>query len=120
MKIHINDNISTEEIKAEFSKLYPYLKLEFYTQPHKNKESSNIKDLIKNNKLVSDIKTRQEEGYVNITPSSKVSNVEQDFEIKFGINVQVFRKSGKLWLETTKTDNWTLEKQNEVGKDMEQ
>jgi hypothetical protein len=29
--------------------------------------------------------------------------------------VQVFRKSGKVWLETTVTDGWTLEEQNLQG-----
>jgi hypothetical protein len=27
----------------------------------------------------------------------------------------VFRKSGNLWLETTMTDDWTLQQQNDHG-----
>jgi hypothetical protein len=35
-----------------------------------------------------------------------------------GLYVQVFRKSGKVWLETTATDNWSLYKQNEEGQEL--
>jgi hypothetical protein len=36
------------------------------------------------------------------------------------LSVQVFRKSGKSWLETTFTDGWTLKKQNQEGIDLSQ
>jgi hypothetical protein len=32
--------------------------------------------------------------------------------------VQVSRKSGTLWLETTMTDSWTLGQQNEHGREL--
>ncbi len=59
------------------------------------------------------------EGDFILTPTSTVSEVEQGFETLFGIHTQVFRKSGRLWLETTSTDSWSLKEQNEVGLDME-
>jgi hypothetical protein len=49
-----------------------------------------------------------------------VSKVEMGFQESFGISVQVFRKSGKVWLETSATDCWTLEEQNEQGAFMAQ
>jgi hypothetical protein len=45
-----------------------------------------------------------------------VNELEQRFKSQFGLNIQVFRKHGKTWIETTVTDNWTLFKQNEEGK----
>jgi hypothetical protein len=30
----------------------------------------------------------------------------------------VFRKSGKTWLETSVTDDWTLKRQNEEGMEL--
>ena len=44
-----------------------------------------------------------------------VANLENDFDAIYGLAVHVFRKSGKVWLETTVTDNWTLEEQNRQG-----
>jgi hypothetical protein len=48
-----------------------------------------------------------------------VEELEKSFLVKFGLNVQVFRKSGKSWLETTITDKWTLEKQNTQGEELD-
>ena len=45
----------------------------------------------------------------------KVNELEKIFKDRFNLAVQVFRKSGNLWLETTMTDNWTLQQQNNHG-----
>ena len=42
----------------------------------------------------------------------KVAELENAFAKSFGFAVQVFRKSGNVWLQTTATDDWTLEEQN--------
>ena len=49
-----------------------------------------------------------------------VTDLEQNFSDVYGLSIQVFRKSGDVWLETTITDGWTLEKQNEQGKMLSQ
>jgi hypothetical protein len=36
----------------------------------------------------------------------------------FGLDVQVFRKSGNTWLVTTKTDDWTIAEHNKRAKEM--
>jgi hypothetical protein len=36
----------------------------------------------------------------------------------YGLSVQVFRKSGNVWLETSATDNWTLRQQNNEGAEL--
>ena len=36
----------------------------------------------------------------------------------YGLGVQVFRKSGNVWLETTVTDSWTLKEQNDQGESL--
>ena len=46
------------------------------------------------------------------------NELEKIFKDQFGLAVQVFRKSGNLWLETTMTDNWTLQQQNNHGKEI--
>lgn len=48
----------------------------------------------------------------------KVSELEKLFKDKFKLAVQVFRKSGNLWLETTMTDNWSLLQQNNHGREI--
>jgi len=44
-----------------------------------------------------------------------VAEMEERFRDIYGLGVQVFRKSGTIWLETTVTDGWTLEDQNKQG-----
>jgi hypothetical protein len=40
-----------------------------------------------------------------------VWQLEKQFEEGFGLHVQVFRKSGRTWLETSVTDDLTLVEQ---------
>jgi hypothetical protein len=47
-----------------------------------------------------------------------VQELERVFQEELGLFIQVFRRSGKVWLETTATDNWTLFKQNEEGQEL--
>lgn len=119
MKIHIDNQISTKEIKEKFSLTYPFLKLEFFKTAHQEGEGSGKADLINEDASINDIRKPDTEGDFVFTPENTVTELEQGFETKFGIHVQVFRKSKSLWLETTTTDNWSLKEQNETGKEME-
>ena len=56
--------------------------------------------------------------HISINGHQKVDTLEQHFNDHFGINIQVFRKSGKSWLQTTTTDEWTLTEQNKKGEEM--
>ena len=38
-----------------------------------------------------------------------------DFKEIYDLNVQVFRRSGNIWLQTTATDHLSLSAQNEKG-----
>jgi hypothetical protein len=53
--------------------------------------------------------------HVNIEPQMTVLDLDQQFQKAYGIGVLVYRRSGKVWLETTLTDAWTLEEQNWQG-----
>jgi hypothetical protein len=54
---------------------------------------------------------------VNIHDGLKVSDLEGILR-DLGLNAQVSRRSGAMWLETTMTDNWSLRKQNEHGREI--
>jgi hypothetical protein len=47
-----------------------------------------------------------------------VKQLEKNFSEKCLLNVQVQRRSGNVWLETTITDNWSLEHQNDHGREI--
>jgi hypothetical protein len=119
MKIVVSKNKQLKAIQEEFHKWFPYLKLEFYSSSHKFGEGSLKNSLLNNNLAISETpKFHQDGGVINIDESMKVSELEKAFSDTFGLSVQVFRKSNDMWLQTTITDSWTLEKQNQNGREM--
>ena len=116
MHIEINDNTSLREIQEVFSRFYPYLKIVFYSKHHKKYEPSDEMDEIDPNVLVDDIKTTHVSGVLEILPSYKVSEVEKEFQQRFGLSVQIFRKEKNDWKQTNRTDDFTLKELNEIGR----
>ncbi len=111
----ITDNKTIKAIQAEFNSKFPYLRIEFYAHEHEEQEGSPNEDMLAESLTIGDARTTMKEGDLSIHANQKVSTLEQNFQEKYGLNVQVFRKSGDVWLQTTATDNWTLHKQNEKG-----
>lgn len=118
MKITINDHRKIFAIQKEFSEMFPYLKIEFFSKPHKVGAPSPKKLMKSPSKTIGECRKSHKEGSVIITPGMTVADLERAFNDIYGLSVQVFRKSGKVWLETTVTDNWTLEKQNKEGEEL--
>ncbi len=115
MKIKIADRRKIFAIQEEFSKLFPYLKLEFFSKPHKAGAGSPKKLVKSPSKTLGECRSIHKNGSITITPAMTVCDLENSFRDVFGLSVQVFRHSGKVWLETTVTDGWTLEEQNKQG-----
>jgi hypothetical protein len=115
LHLYIDLNSRLSEIQKEFNTHFPFLKIEFFKVPHKIGQGLK-KDLIINaNKLVKDCSTIKKGGVIEFTTVTPVSDLETKFFKDFKLSVQVFRKAGSVWLETTATDNWTLAQQNEEG-----
>lgn len=115
MKLTINDQQSIEQVRNSFNKEFPFLKLEFFSKRHELGEASSLQFLIRKDVTLKECRTVHHSGEVTITPEMKVSELEQLLWTDFGLGVQVFRKSGKVWLETILTDTWTLAEQNAEG-----
>ena len=118
MKITINDRRKIFAIQEDFNKLFPCLKLEFLSKPHKTGGASAKKFVKHNSKTLGECRTIHNNGEITITPNMTVSELEQRFDDVYGLRVQVFRHSGKSWLETTITNGWTLEEQNKQGESL--
>lgn len=100
------------DIQLEFSRLFPYLKLEFYTIRKSLQSQSSAKLLTKK---LSEFNSKHLLEETSISPEMSVMMLEYNFHERFALEVQVFRKSGKSWLETTATGEWTLAEQNAEG-----
>lgn len=118
MKIKIDDKRNIQSIQEEFNKAFPFLKIEFFSKPHKPGGASSKKNTEKPNQLLGELRGVHTMGDIIIDPDMTVNDLEQQFNSKFGLNIQVFRKSGKVWLETTVTDDWTLKSQNDQGESL--
>ena len=111
MKLEINKDSSVSDIQKQFSEHYPGLKLEFYKQ--KPVDGMNTKEALEADSSF------KKEATISIAKDRTVEDFEKDFWDKLKIAAQVFRKSGNIWLQTTRTDDWTLETQNAKGSDQE-
>ncbi|MBI2271418.1 MAG: hypothetical protein HYU69_13830 [Bacteroidetes bacterium] len=113
MEIIIDKSKKINTIQKEFQKRFPFLKIEFYKQAHSQGEGSSKKNTLNNELTIGEVQKKHTSGTVKITGLMKVSELESAFTKTFGLSVQVFRKSGNVWLQTTITDNWTLAEQNQ-------
>lgn len=112
MKIIVSGDTLVAALQEEFHAEFPFLKIEFF-QPKASDKSK-----IAGSKAFGFYGNNGYSGQITITPAMTVAELEENFRRQYGLSTQVFRKSGKAWLETTLTDNWTLQEQNELGREL--
>lgn len=115
---NISSDLNITAIKEEFNRLFPYLKIEFFKHAHKVNSPSAKADLLESNHTLKQLHRKASGHTLRITEDMQVAVLEQQFQEIFGISAQVFRKSGRSWLETSVTDDWTLKRQNDEGKEL--
>ena len=118
IQLIISSDKKISSIKEEFNHLFPYLKLEFFIRKHKVLAGNYRSDMLQTDLTPKELHKLKGNAIIEITEDMQVAAVEQLFQEKFGISAQVFRKSGRSWLETTVTDDWTLKHQNDEGKEL--
>ena len=118
MKLEFNYETKIKEVQKEFSKVYPFLKIEFYKKPHAVKELTHRKFRLNPGRLLSEESKSFNPSEIDIRKNKTVAELEKEVYEKLGIAMQVSRKSGNIWLETSFTDDRTLEMQNQQGQSM--
>jgi hypothetical protein len=118
INLQISHNKKIFELQKEFNEVFPFLKLEFFKHRHAVFKGSARKDMVDNDFTIGHLNRKQASGVIILKPAMKVSELEDILRNNFGLSAQVFRKSGKTWIETTVTDDWTLEQQNEEGREL--
>ncbi|MEY4110694.1 MAG: hypothetical protein RLZZ46_1049 [Bacteroidota bacterium] len=115
MKLQLQNQSKLSEISEEFQSIFPALKLVFFHHPHLSGHGSEPQGRIDQNLTLSEARIIQSKGDIEVSEEMTVAELEQAFSYLCGLSVQVFRKSGKNWLQTTASDQWTLKKQNFEG-----
>jgi hypothetical protein len=103
------------EIQHAFQLQFPYLKLLFFAHTHPSGGSSTHGDL-----LDSALELGKTGGFshsfsLEFASNMTVMQLEGVFQENCNVGVQVFRRSGSTWIQTSVTDSWTLAEQNETG-----
>ena len=118
--VEINNTQTISGAQLQFNTAFPFLKIEFFREAHiPGKGNSKNKMIVVDTRL-QNIQVKPASGTIMLENKITVNQLEAKFENEFGLYVQVFRKSGRIWLETTATDNWTLEQQNEEGRSLDE
>ena len=115
MKLVLAKNNKIKEVKTQFSRYFPHLKLEFFDRQHGPGEGSTFDRKLGDSTVLAAIAPPAAPLVFEFSPSTTVAEFEQRMQQEQGLPVQVFRKAGSIWLETVQTDNLSLEKQNEMG-----
>ncbi|WP_127127450.1 hypothetical protein [Pseudoflavitalea rhizosphaerae] len=114
MQLQIQTHTTIWELQNKFSDYFPFLKIEFF-------KGGPVMSEIPEQLLHPSVRVSKatqgkfKTGALTFSPRTTVAELEESFEKTFNLKVQVFRRSGELWLETTATDNWTLDQQNKHG-----
>jgi len=116
MHIEINDHTTLRHIQKVFADFYPYLQIEFYNKPHKRYEASSEFDFIFPDTAIGQIKSTHISCLLEMQPHSKVADIEMEFQMRFGLSVQIMRKEKDRWEQTTGMDDFTLKDLNEMGR----
>ena len=117
MNQEIRDDQSIGEVQEMFHSLFPFLKVDFFERDtHGLVKNKLNKPAINSRKLLGEFRLDKiDGGDLLIGKDISVKRFEQYIDSMYCLHAQVFRRSGNVWLETTVTNNWTLEEQNRQG-----
>jgi hypothetical protein len=116
MLLAISKEKTIKDIQLDFNRQFPFLKLEFYKRDTPGRQLPGKKHLP--HTITLQQAGLKDAGGLDVSSTMTVADLENLFSAQFGLDVQVLRKSGIVWLETTVTDQWSLEKQNEHGREI--
>jgi hypothetical protein len=118
MRITIQKDKTIGELQKEFNDHFPYLRIMFFSKPHQVGKGTERKYMKDANVTLETCRIKNNGSPIEFDQSTTVVELEEKFAKEFDLFIQVFRRSGNLWLETTATDNWSLHHQNEQGREL--
>jgi hypothetical protein len=117
MDLYLSPDKTIGALQTEFTEAFDGLKIVFFSKPHAEHKGSAAKFLIQDRDMsLSQLVPNLKPGTIPIGPETVVWDMEKVFESEYGLHVQLFRKSGRTWLETSVTDNLTLAEQQAKAK----
>lgn len=120
IRIDINSSASINEVNEPFRAKFPYLRLEFFAF----KTGGNFREdkkhlIIEKDVALGKLFPKFRKASISLSGNLKARTLENMITEQSGLHVQVFRKSGSVWLETIITDSKTLTALNTIGMESE-
>ena len=114
MEFKIEAGKPFKKIQEKFNDLYPYLKIEDLRLANNSMSSSLKKQSVCNKPKLE--KGSADKVFITINKLTTVADLVNQFCENLNLPVRVLRKSNNHWIETSLTEDWTLERQNIAGK----
>lgn len=111
MKLKFKADHTIGEFREQFNTLFPRLSVRLFTESHEAGEGSPATQQVDADRKLGEWMKVESVDTIELTPEMTIAELEQLLE-DHGLHAQVFRRSGNLWLETTQSDQWTLERAN--------
>ena len=118
MTIQLTPERLIEDIQKDFAYVFPYLKIEFFRKGTRYRQTKERTITLPITQTLGSVFKNNRRGRLTINESMTVSELEKLCDEQFGISIQVYRRSGTLWLETSMTDSWTIQQQNDRGSEI--
>lgn len=115
MKILLQPNRTVEQMKEDFTNAFPYLKISFFTKKQES-EGALTEEIDPATQLI-EVSSILNENEMVINSTDTIKEAERKFEKQYGLPVHIFRKQNGVWLDTTITDDLTLQEQNTWGRE---
>lgn len=115
IEISVGKDSRISDIQEAFHRHYPFLKVEFFKEVHvlhDGKRPEKINPQARMGGIMPDLSERK----ILIQSDKKVIDLKKEFRKDLGLMAFFYRRSGKLWIETSLTDDWSLERQNDEGR----
>lgn len=110
MKLTLKATDTAADLHTAFNAMFPRLALRVFEKQHQEGEGSPKAERVHADTPLTKW-LGSGEHQLELRPEMTVAELESAIA-DLGLAVQVFRKSGDLWLETTRTDGWTLDRVN--------
>ena len=109
----ITSLLTIQQLNRHWQRHFPFLRLRIYSSLGRSLQGvQHTMPLHEISRQVTDTR------WVVVEPTMTVRAFEKLFQSKFGLRVEVLRKSGYAWDETEYTNHWTLSEQNLKGKEL--
>lgn len=113
LKISREDTVRS--MQEKFSSWYPFLRIDFF---RKSNGKGSSQPCFGPEVRMADINKNFQNSNCELQDQTSVAGLENIFCDKYGLPIQVCRRSGNLWLETSLTDHLTLNEQNIIGEEI--